>query len=1109
MQGFKTHVPVDIEELESTYRILPLAIGCIIPLSILINVPSLTSPWVGTSDLIAATLQDVLSIGAVVPFCLKYPHSEGFVYLEGFWTMVASMIFSLSATVMMSIDIYRTPHFRLHGSGVTHKQRILIAEAMSLCFYLAIGALVFIWLEKWSFVESLFFVMVTITTIGFGNTVPRTSAGQTFVIFYAAGGIVLFAMAVNAIRYVILEDLHRQFALRAKERKAKKDARRRQRREERIREKERRKRVQETLQQLALIDGSSIMDPNQNSRSHHFTILQKHFTLPGTAKRVSGLFFSHGAGGHNNSISSGNNNNNAADETSESMSGEFSDSTLANSSGTGAHRKKDHLLIEMLQQQPLEAGDRSPSSHGNSARELGEETDREQVQSGPPGKAKECAESFSSRRRFRSLFHLVFGVTRYCYRAAGHACGWRGAECCSRIADVQPTAKEQREADKKLAHEESMEEYRRRLRFSFLMFLSFWLIGAAVFHSIEGWTFGQAMYFSFVAFSTIGYGDLVPLTLAGRSLFLAYCLVGIVTLTFLAALVSELLSKTMRRHVVQTQLRRSERFIEHGDKLDPQSNDPDLEQGQGDGGDPDGLNDASSDDGLQEERMRTLQNLISPAATEEQGDGSQKRTCQGSLRNLVQVSRDFDTLLQKVLGPDYGGEVSTSDASGTSPAIAVESSSESILDYLEKGDDDDSSYLSPSISRDVTSTSSIHRHSKLTGRSSLDLRSTGTYHGTGHSTTPSSQFSITAWPTAAAAAISKTAPTKPASQHRPHDHLHRPSQDGASSITATATVAQAHRHNADGTVTITAVHWQHLIEYSKQFRILTDSCDQTLQRLLAWEANEKRMCLKRRQIKERQQRLLRERRLRLFELGGTYGAVDDGIEDEEELEEWEEEGSSHEDEFEDEDEENGGRGIYNADVHATAENGGSLGDDALDKTREGIADVLLGTERPQLSLRSVSQRLVKSPSPEILLGTQVGRSAIPSTLTGVVQPGARALVSSRGRSFHPPASHDMSADESSTTAVSVTGGLSPTLSREARQALQARELGAAARRRSRSRTRAQHHQQQLHHQLHNQHGGSGSGNGSNHAGPQRPPLHTIHTNIVLPSGSEDTQEDDA
>ncbi|KAG0310253.1 hypothetical protein BGZ99_000556 [Dissophora globulifera] len=199
-QGYgKSHIAADMSELESTYRVLPLIIGCIIPVSILINVPSVTSPWVGvrpydpTTDswgdpvemplphwmnamiivallmavicnvcvlsrflerhvwhsvvfgLITATLQDILSVGAIVPFCLMYPQSDKYVYLEGFWTMTASMIFSLTATFLMSIDLRRTPDFRLHGSGVTHKQRMLIAQAMALCFYLAFGALVFIW----------------------------------------------------------------------------------------------------------------------------------------------------------------------------------------------------------------------------------------------------------------------------------------------------------------------------------------------------------------------------------------------------------------------------------------------------------------------------------------------------------------------------------------------------------------------------------------------------------------------------------------------------------------------------------------------------------------------------------------------------------------------------------------------------------------------------------------------------------------------------------------------------------------------------------------------------------------------------------------------------
>lgn len=98
---------------------------------------------------------DILSIGTIIPFCILYPPSKNYVYLEGFWTMIASMAFSLTATVLMSLDLHGTPNFRLQGSGVTHKQRLLIAEAMTLCFYLAIGALIFIYIEGWAFADSL------------------------------------------------------------------------------------------------------------------------------------------------------------------------------------------------------------------------------------------------------------------------------------------------------------------------------------------------------------------------------------------------------------------------------------------------------------------------------------------------------------------------------------------------------------------------------------------------------------------------------------------------------------------------------------------------------------------------------------------------------------------------------------------------------------------------------------------------------------------------------------------------------------------------------------------------------------------------------------------
>ncbi|KAF9197953.1 hypothetical protein BGZ49_001374 [Haplosporangium sp. Z 27] len=980
----QSHTPADIDELESAYRILPLIFGCIIPVSILINVPSLTSPWVAQQQynpqtetwsqveisiphwieamvivaltmavicnvcvlsrflerniwhsvvlsLITASIQDVLSIGAIVPFCLKYRPSNGYYYLEGFWAMIASMIFSLTATVLMSIDFHRTPNFRLQGSGVTHKQRMLIAQAMTLCFYLAIGALIMIWIEGWSFLESLFFGMITITTIGFGDTTPKTSGGRVFVVFYGAGGIVLFAMAVNAIRYVILEDLHRQFALRAKERKAKREARKRERK---ILEQEKQKRLKETLervQQLRLEDNHNTV--NGTSQPHHFSILHRHLAVP-RGNTILSLF------------------SKSTNDNPEPKSGEFSCSTLEGdvTLGAGVGTKDEPSLLEMIHRQNTESNSKDNLQVSAFESDTINQPVEDNVSLGAPSSTPEdeVMPPLNHKPYVEKRSRLVS-----IYRKLRQFLGFKTS---SRVEALDPcqTPKEQRETDRKLAYQESMEEYSRRLRFSFVMFISFWLIGAGLFTAMESWSYGEAMYFSFVAFSTIGYGDVVPRTNAGRSIFLVYCLVGVVTLTSLASLISEVLSKTMRRHVVETQMKRSERFIRLGIGQRHITSDIDLEQGDGGEG---AENEFSSDDGLQSERIRNIHNLISsqtfPEGENQDDSPSDRHACKGSLQNLVQVTRDLDIFLQKVLDHGHqqlkqreGGSSSTTE-SIYGPSL---SATQSIYDYLEKEEDENSLYLSPSISRDVTSTSSIQRQAMSTlSRSFRNIQPGGTYHGSGYSSSSSeSPFNITAWPTFTPTGLSANADKvkkRPSSSngqllspviHDRHKQLIQPKQhtqhshhrfDHPSRPQSVQGISLPHQRNSDGSVTINAAHWQQLVEYSATFRALTDTCEETLKRFLVWETNEKKRCLRRRRTRDRQKRILLERRRRLYELGGSYGAIDDGIEDEDELEEeldeWDEEGSIDDDD--------------------------GAGDKSLDEHRENIANVLLGATRPNVN----------------------------------------------------------------------------------------------------------------------------------------------------------------
>lgn len=61
------------------------------------------------------------------------------------------------------------------------------------------------------------------------------------------------------------------------------------------------------------------------------------------------------------------------------------------------------------------------------------------------------------------------------------------------------------------------------------------LIGSVFYWKVEGWAYIDALYFSVVTLTTVGYGDLTPSTDAGKLFTVVYILVG---LGIIAAFVS-------------------------------------------------------------------------------------------------------------------------------------------------------------------------------------------------------------------------------------------------------------------------------------------------------------------------------------------------------------------------------------------------------------------------------------------------------------------------------------------------------------------------------------------------------------------------------------------
>lgn len=68
---------------------------------------------------------------------------------------------------------------------------------------------------------------------------------------------------------------------------------------------------------------------------------------------------------------------------------------------------------------------------------------------------------------------------------------------------------------------------------SLVLILILFIVGASVYHSVEGWTWLESIYFMTVTFTTVGYGDLVPKTDYGRLFTIVIIWAGISTAFFL------------------------------------------------------------------------------------------------------------------------------------------------------------------------------------------------------------------------------------------------------------------------------------------------------------------------------------------------------------------------------------------------------------------------------------------------------------------------------------------------------------------------------------------------------------------------------------------------
>ncbi len=130
---------------------------------------------------------------------LPPPHDNTFSQAFFYACFAAGLYFVVSSLMILSVHGSRLGYYTNESRWVRN-ERALPYQTIIFKIYVLGGAAIFSRIEKWNFLDAVFWADCTILTIGLGDYSPKTHLGRSLLFIYTVGGVLQLGLMITSIQ---------------------------------------------------------------------------------------------------------------------------------------------------------------------------------------------------------------------------------------------------------------------------------------------------------------------------------------------------------------------------------------------------------------------------------------------------------------------------------------------------------------------------------------------------------------------------------------------------------------------------------------------------------------------------------------------------------------------------------------------------------------------------------------------------------------------------------------------------------------------------------------------------------------------------------------------